>query len=137
MENKLMHVYPARCTACRNCEVACSFSHACGGHPSPSRITALLDEKKREGKNMVVICLQCDSAACVAACPGSALWRSLETGAVYHVAERCVRCASCVAACPFGAMHWDAECRVPVKCDLCGGSPVCVRFCPTAAIEYR
>jgi carbon-monoxide dehydrogenase iron sulfur subunit len=137
MENKLLHIYPSRCTACRNCEIACSFYHASRGKPTPSRIAAFLDEHKREGRNNVVICMQCDSAACVSACPAGALWRDAGTGAVVHVAERCVRCASCVAACPFGNMHWDALSDYPVKCDLCGGDPLCAKFCPTGALIYR
>ena len=137
MENKLMHVYPALCSACRNCELACSFSHPVKNKPTPSRIMAFLDDEKREGKNEVIICLQCDSAACVSACPAKALWRNPDTGAIYHVADRCIRCASCVAACPFGNMHWDGLASCPVKCDLCGGDPLCVKFCPTKAIQYK
>jgi carbon-monoxide dehydrogenase iron sulfur subunit len=137
METKLMHVYPARCTACRNCELVCSFSHSFEGKPTPSRITAFLDEQQREGKNEIIVCMQCDSAACVAACPSNALHRNMETGAVYHVKDRCIRCGSCVAACPFGNMHWSDPEELPVKCDLCGGDPLCVRFCPARAIEYR
>lgn len=137
MESKLMHVYPALCTACRNCELACSFSHPEKNKPTPSRIMTFLDDEKREGKNEVIICLQCDSAACVSACPAKALWRNPETGAVYHLRQRCISCASCVAACPFGNMHWDTLSSYPVKCDLCGGDPLCVKFCPTKAIEYK
>jgi len=137
MEPKLMHVYPARCTACRNCELACAFYHAHANRPTPARILAVLDDLKREGKNVVVICYQCDSAACVAACPSNALWRDAATGAVFHVPGRCVRCTTCVAACPFGNMRWDAVTTYPVKCDLCKGDPLCVKFCPTGAISYR
>ena len=133
----MMHVRPDRCTACRNCEFACSFSHLIEGKPAGARIKAVMDPERRENRNSVVVCFQCDSAACVAACPARALWRDVASGAINHVLERCIRCASCVAACPFGNMRWEALNAYPSKCDLCRGDPVCVRFCPTAAIEYR
>jgi anaerobic carbon-monoxide dehydrogenase iron sulfur subunit len=137
MEAKLMHVTPSKCTACKNCELACAFSHSQDGKPTSARVTAIMDPDGRDGCNQLVICMQCDSAACVAACPSNALWRNMETGAIYHKPERCIQCSSCVAACPFGNMKWDTLTTYPVKCDLCDGDPVCVKFCPTKAIDYR
>lgn len=136
-EQPLFHVYPSKCTACKNCEFACSFSHGSDSGPTLTRIATMHDPDGREGKNRVVLCMQCDTAACVAGCPSNALWRNPETGAIYHVEDRCIRCRSCVAACPFGNMRWEAKVNFPVKCDLCNGDPVCVKFCPTRAIEYR
>jgi len=137
MESKLLHVFPEKCTACRNCEQACAFAHLHEGRPTRSRIRADADSQQREGKNVLVVCYQCDAAACVAACPAKALWRDLRTGAVYHLEDRCIRCGSCVAACPFGNMRWEPLRQYPSKCDLCNGDPVCVRFCPTGAILYK
>ena len=42
----------------------------------------------------------------------------------------------CVAACPFGNMLWDDVYHCVQKCDLCGGEPRCVPFCPTGAIAW-
>jgi len=137
MANKMLHVTPRQCTACRNCEMACAFSHAVEGRPGTARIRAFPDPQGRPGMNAVVVCLQCDDAACLKACPARALWRNLATGAIYHVPDRCIHCASCVAACPFGNMRWDERISSPTKCDLCGGDPACVRFCPTGAIRFE
>jgi carbon-monoxide dehydrogenase iron sulfur subunit len=137
MESKLMHVTPKKCTACRNCEMACSFAHLAGGRPTTARIRAFADADGREDRNAVIVCMQCDDAGCVKACPANALWRDQETGAVYHVEARCIRCQSCVAGCPFGNMRWESTVLLPTKCDLCDGDPVCVKFCPTGAIQYR
>ncbi len=137
MENRLMRVTPSQCTACRNCEIVCSFYHAVLGIPTPSRILTFPNERGGVGCGSVVVCLQCDSAACVAACPARALWRDGTTGAINHVPERCIRCNSCVFACPFGNMHWDKVSEYPAKCDLCRGDPVCVKFCPTGALLYK
>lgn len=137
MASKLMHVTPSKCTACRNCELACAYSHLHQGQPTTARIRAFADSEQREGHNSVVVCMQCDDAGCVTACPAHALWRNPDTGAIYHVEARCIRCQSCVAGCSFGNMRWEAAMEYPTKCDLCDGDPVCVKFCPTGALEYK
>jgi Fe-S-cluster-containing hydrogenase component 2 len=42
----------------------------------------------------------------------------------------------CTLACPFGAVVYEASSRRILKCDLCGGTPECVTFCPVHALEY-
>jgi Fe-S-cluster-containing hydrogenase component 2 len=83
-----------------------------------------------------VVCLQCDTAACVAVCPAKALVRDEQTGAIVALHDRCVRCKACVYVCPFGNIAFDQAADEVVKCDLCGGEPRCVQFCPTATLEY-
>jgi Fe-S-cluster-containing hydrogenase component 2 len=83
-----------------------------------------------------VLCLQCETAACIKACPVQALARNFETGAVVVDEDRCVRCFQCVSACPFGNMYADRALNRVYKCDLCDGSPKCAMFCPTKALEY-
>jgi Fe-S-cluster-containing dehydrogenase component len=39
-------------------------------------------------------------------------------------------------ACPFGNAVYDAASGSVLKCDTCGGSPECVRFCPNGALEF-
>jgi len=48
-----------------------------------------------------------------------------------------IGCGSCVQACPFGNMKWDFVSSRPVKCDLCGGDPMCAKFCPEKALVYE
>jgi len=79
--------------------------------------------------------MQCDDAPCVVVCPSAALVRHSGTNAVLVVEERCVGCRMCALACPFGAIsYWDGKAR---KCDLCGGKPECVRFCPPGALRFE
>ena len=137
MNSKMMHVYSDRCTGCKNCELACAFSHAMGNTPSPSRITILPERIDGHERGTVVICMQCENAACLDVCPPGALFRDPDTGAVYHDASLCIRCGSCTAACPFGNMKSNPLTGYPIKCDLCGGDPVCVKFCPAKAIEFK
>ena len=133
---KKLLVTPSRCTGCRSCEIACSFSHPRhGGAPGKSSIRAFLTKAPDEG--IPIVCLQCDSAACVAVCPSKALVRNDKTGAIELVEERCVHCYSCLVACPFGNIALDVKAHSVVKCDLCGGEPRCAQFCPTQTLEYR
>ena len=134
---KLLHIHPKVCIGCRTCEMTCAFSHPVEGQPGTPRIHIASDPQGRPGLSKVTICLQCEDAGCVAACPANALWRDPKTGAIYHKPERCIRCRSCVAACPFGNMHWQETTDLPVKCDLCGGDPKCARFCPSGALVYK
>jgi heterodisulfide reductase subunit A len=49
----------------------------------------------------------------------------------------CARVCDLVGACPFGNVLWDEGAHLAEKCDLCGGQPWCVKFCPTGAITFR
>ena len=35
---------------------------------------------------------------------------------------------------PFGAVYAHDDCTFPIKCDLCGGDPECVKQCPKSAL---
>jgi Fe-S-cluster-containing hydrogenase component 2 len=133
---KRLIVTPSRCTGCRNCEIACAFSHpAPSGGPGTSSIRAYMTDPPDRG--VPVVCLHCDVAACVAVCPTAALVRNDATGGVDFVERRCVKCRACAAACPFGNIVWDLAAERVVKCDLCDGAPRCAQFCPTEALVYR
>jgi Fe-S-cluster-containing hydrogenase component 2 len=137
--NYRFYIKPELCIACKSCEVACAFSHPVGyGEPGASRINIELIRKTPEIQvNVPVICLQCDAAACELVCPTNALQWNRETDALEMHNELCTQCQMCVAACPFGNIFIDPGTAFPVKCDLCGGDPKCVKFCPTKAISYE
>ena len=132
---KRLLVTPYRCTGCRTCEIACAFSHPIDGEPGRSAIRAFAGAVADTG--IPVVCLQCDSAACVAVCPSGALVRDDTSGAIVVRQQRCVRCHCCVYACPFGNVSLQID-RVRVtKCDLCAGTaPRCAQFCPTGTLEW-
>jgi carbon-monoxide dehydrogenase iron sulfur subunit len=131
MKNRL-HVTPERCIGCRTCELACAFGHppSSGGIGRPRVAVHDLGEKVYAP----VLCLQCEEAACLKACPVKALTRNEDTGAVEVDESRCIRCLSCVAACPFGNLYAREDGRGVFKCDLCGGQ--CAMFCPSKTLEY-
>jgi Fe-S-cluster-containing hydrogenase component 2 len=131
---KKLLIKPTLCTGCRTCEIACAFSHPLRGTPGTSAIRAFAINPPDTG--IPVVCLQCDSAACVVVCPTAALVRDDKTGAVVYRDERCIKCHACATACPFGNITYDQADRV-IKCDLCGGDPRCAQFCPTQTLVYR
>jgi molybdopterin-containing oxidoreductase family iron-sulfur binding subunit len=102
--------------------------------------------------------MQCDSPACVAACPTGASYKQ-DDGVTLVDYDACICCGQCVAACPYGARHinnqskywfeqntpapYEAEgvqrSNVAEKCIFCanlvaeGGTPACVATCPGKA----
>jgi Fe-S-cluster-containing hydrogenase component 2 len=86
--------------------------------------------------SLVVLCLQCDDAACIKVCPTKALAHNPKTGAVEVDMEKCIKCRMCAIACPFGNITIEPETLNVLKCDLCQGDPACAKFCPTKALEY-
>jgi Fe-S-cluster-containing hydrogenase component 2 len=50
--------------------------------------------------------------------------------------DLCIGCGMCSIACPLGGITVDADAGHAVKCDLCGGDPLCVKFCAYGALTY-
>lgn len=131
---KILTLAPEKCTGCRTCELACSFQHEQEFRPSSSRVSVFTWESV--GISVPMMCLQCDSAACMKVCPVGAISKS-ETGAMVINQSRCIQCKMCITACPFGNTTYDqVSCKI-MKCDLCDGDPACARFCPSGAITYQ
>ena len=131
---KTLTITPSRCTACRTCELACSFQHVRERSLGISRIKSFMFG---EGQNQILTCFQCDEAACVKVCPVEALLRNESTGGIEVDEGRCIGCGLCSIACPFGHMSHDGAAGTAIKCDLCSGNPACAAFCPTRTLEYK
>ncbi len=130
MEPILM-VNPADCNGCRLCELACSLRNEGEFNPARSRIRVVAFHE--DFVYIPMTCLHCDQAACVDACPTGACARGSDQ-TVSIAAGSCIGCKMCLMACQFGAISYRAG--KAVKCDLCQGSPDCVRFCPAGAIAH-
>lgn len=126
---RALAIQQENCTGCRMCELACSSSKEGQFIPDRSRIKVV--DNRLEGWSRPAVCLQCDEPMCVAVCPSQAISKKV-TAQGDHVIEvdpeKCYGCQSCVMACPFGAMSFFPKSKA-TKCDLCGGSPECVKFC--------
>lgn len=134
MARKVLVVHPERCTACRLCELACTFHHDGEFHPLRARLTVGIFPE--ENVYVPIVCEQCEVAACQEACPAGAIVRNADTGALEVNAGRCVGCRMCIMACPFGTMVQLDDDGKMHKCDLCRGDPQCVAVCPWGALEY-
>ena len=78
------------------------------------------------------VCMQCDPAPCAESCPEEAFRWNERAGTLEVDGELCSGCETCVNECEYDMMMMqDGK---AAKCDLCGGDPVCVRFCPTGAL---
>ena len=128
-------IVPGRCIGCRTCELSCAFSHSHGRFVlGKSRCNNI---HYPGGRHITMLCLQCEDPACARVCPVDAIVRNVETGAMEIRRERCIHCNVCVPACPFGNISIDPVDDHVVKCDLCGGDPMCARFCPSETLVYR
>jgi carbon-monoxide dehydrogenase iron sulfur subunit len=131
---KIITVNPDRCTGCRLCELACSLKNTGEFNPARSRIRVIGFE---ELFCLPVTCFQCERPYCAEVCPAGAIIRDEATGMVKVTEEKCTGCKICTLACPFGNIAFSSEEKTAVKCELCGGEPECVLFCPTRALEFR
>jgi len=125
-------VDPSKCDGCRTCEAACSTATLGWCSPNASRIKII--QPQAAPFFYPLVCLQCEIPPCVSRCPTEALEKDHRTGFVKLDQEKCPGCKACIAACDIGAISMvDGQL---IKCDLCGGDPVCVKFCLTGALTY-
>ena len=128
-------ITPEKCTACRACELVCSFVHEYEFNPARSRIRVLTLDKT--DCSVPMTCLQCDEASCLAVCPAGAITRNTKTKAMIVNEFKCIKCQMCLDICPFGGNSYDQRGRKILKCDLCSGEPACAKICPSGAIKYE
>ncbi|ADL13025.1 4Fe-4S dicluster domain-containing protein [Acetohalobium arabaticum] len=133
---KTLLINPEKCIGCRTCELMCSLEHESEFNPSLARITMI--NFPEEIDTIPITCLHCEDPSCQEACPTGAINKIEETGAVVIDHDKCIGCNMCMMVCPIGIIS-TAETETSAhnsKCDLCGGEPECVEFCPTGALEY-
>jgi Fe-S-cluster-containing hydrogenase component 2 len=119
-----------RCIQCYQCSFACarlvhrSISwHRCGIRIRSAGGMSTGFEAQ--------LCLACDPAPCVQACPTGA-FSQRPGGGVRVKRELCIKCGACSRACPVDAIYMDVENGFPIVCIHCGR---CVPFCPHQCIE--
>ena len=121
-----------KCTGCRICELVCAYRHFKVMNPGKSRIHVV--RMPHEPTDAPIFCIQC--GLCVDACPFNALKRDPKTGAIIVDEDKCTGCGICVQVCPYGAATLNPDSRKSLICDLCGGDPECVKYCPENALLY-
>ena len=145
MPAKRLKVIEGRCVGCRICELACSMFHHDGAF-NPRNSLIRVDNNRVVGYNKPIknidhpnICCQCDPAPCEDACPVDAFDLNEALGIKIVDQEKCIGCGQCVEECPFNMMflYTRNESMKAGKCDLCGGYPLCVRYCPVTALIFE
>jgi len=129
---KFVSVDPEKCIGCGLCEYVCTLEKEGFPNPLASRIRVI---RVFPLMNVAMTCRFCEDAPCVTACPRNALKQSFDNGVILVDEKRCDACGWCIEACPYGGITLHPEKHVVVACDLCGGNPKCVEFCPEEALE--
>jgi carbon-monoxide dehydrogenase iron sulfur subunit len=131
---KQIVVHQEKCTACRECEMACSFEHEQAFVPALSRIR--VQDFYDEQFYLPMVCVHCADAPCATVCPTVAITRET-SGQIKVHEDRCIGCKMCLLACPFGVMGFTPSTGVAHNCDFCDGDPQCVKFCVPQALTYE
>ena len=131
---KMLIIDYKRCHGCGVCESFCASREAAPAGASAACIRSIAWDL--EGWGAPVTCQHCEEPVCLAVCPQDAIYRDEELGRVLVDYERCIGCHLCLSACPFGSIGFDGAAKKVVKCDLCGGEPVCVDLCSYGALLY-
>lgn len=143
MSKKRLSVVEERCVGCRICELSCSMFHRNGAF-NPRYALIRVESKREIGLNRPTenmdyphICRQCEPAPCAEACPAEAFGTDEGLAIRIVTQEECVGCKQCLDACPHGMMRMSENGEQAMKCDLCAGDPLCVRYCPTGALVFE
>ena len=133
-----------KCIGCHSCEVACKQVNNLHSGPRPIHVITV-GPIKTNGKLMMHFvptrCMHCGKPPCLEACPVEAITKRSD-GIVLIDEELCTGCKACIEACSFGAMKYNEEKDVAVKCTLCvdrikkDQEPMCVKHCPSKAIQF-
>ena len=134
----------AICIGCRACQIAC-----CDKNDLDPTITFREVHTYEVGTypnarafHYSMSCNHCETPACVAACPGEAMYIDEDDGTIQHDDSKCIECDYCVEACPYSVPRLIEELGTVRKCDACiqlrknGEQPACVAICPMRAIEF-
>ncbi len=125
--------FKSDCIGCHSCEIACKQEHGLGVGP---RLVKVIEKAP---DFIPIYCHHCADAPCKNACPVEAISRNNQ-GIVLIDNDLCIGCKACVEACPFGAMQFDEDREIAVKCDMCierlknNEEPACALACPTHCI---
>ena len=126
-----------QCTECNVCEVACALVHSPDGMVNPQLARLRIDHAPSKPSKVsphgigfvAEICHHCGNPPpCAEVCPTDAFYYDPETMAAVIDQTNCIQCMECVPGCPFDVVFVAPEGEL-LKCDLCGGDPVCVKAC--------
>ena len=119
-------ITPRLCKDCGTCESVCD-KHA---------VDVFTFEDDTSSISVPIMCMHCEEAACIDVCPVKAIYRDANATILVDK-TKCIGCKLCSNACAFGNIAYNHTLKKILKCDLCDGSPDCVKYCPTGAIVFE
>ncbi|MBI4333717.1 MAG: 4Fe-4S dicluster domain-containing protein [Chloroflexi bacterium] len=140
-----MAVDLSRCFGCYACVLACKHEHRLppGTHwMRISKIGPIGAFPQVELHFVPVLCMHCENAPCLAACPVEGALYRRDDGIIAVNEQKCNGCGVCVPACPYQALSLDRARNLVGKCDFClpslekRPSPACVMSCPGNALLF-
>jgi anaerobic carbon-monoxide dehydrogenase iron sulfur subunit len=120
-----------QCIGCKLCQLACAGTKHNVYNPLLARLSVTAFYKRDQLCVEGRVCTLCGT--CVKECPVEAI--TLADGALRYDADVCTSCNLCVEACPEKVIV-ALDTGVAI-CDLCGGDPSCVRWCPHQALVFE
>ena len=140
-----------KCVGCYGCQIACKDEH-CGNdwmpyarpQPDIGQFWCKFNEYTRGTIPQIKcafipqLCMHCDDAPCIAACPEGAIIKR-DDGLVIIDPAKCGGHRLCIDACPYGAIYYNLELSIAQKCTGCAhlldrGWPITEPRCTDACI---
>lgn len=146
----------SKCIGCYSCVVSCKMCYGTrpGVDYNAVKKVEWNDYPNARQHYLPTMCMHCEDAPCVKACPTGATTQTPE-GVVIMDYETCIGCGACVEACPYGQRHLvtddetnyegavapyeeesNERLNVVEKCTFCyarvqnGAEPMCASLCP-------
>ncbi len=156
MAKKVFLIDVRRCNGCHVCQIACKDEHVGNDwtpiakpQPETGQFWMKLEQEVRGTVPKVRVayrphlCVHCDEAPCIDACPVEGVVYKREDGLVIIDPVTCTGCRNCVEACPYRAIYFNEGLNIAQKCTGCAHllddgwkEPRCADACPTNAIRF-
>ena len=144
------------CNGCYCCQIVCKDEHVgndwtpyAGPQPDTGQFWLKLNEfiggtvPKVKIHYVPVMCMHCDNAPCMSACPVEGAIYKRDDGLVIIDPGKCTGCRNCIGVCPYDAVYFNDGLNIAQKCTGCAHlldddwkEPRCVEACPTRALKF-
>ena len=155
MAKKVFVIDISKCNGCHVCQVVCKDEHVgndwtpiAKSQPDIGQFWIELTQRVRGTVPKVKVayrphlCMHCDEAPCMNACPVEDAIYQRDDGLVIIDPVTCTGCKNCVDVCPYNAIFFNEELNIAQKCTGCAHllddgwkEPRCADACPTMAIR--
>ncbi len=146
-----------KCVGCYCCQIACKDEHVGNDwtpyakpQPGTGHFWIGLKEAVRgtvpkvRVSYMLQLCMHCDDAPCIPACPIEGAIYKRDDGLVIIDPIKCSGCKRCIDACPYpDVIYFNQELNIAQKCTGCAHLlddgwevPRCVDACATEALKF-